>query len=261
MPELPDVAVFGRYFDDNAVDQRIEAVEGDASVLEGITLAQLAEALAGQSFSATCRHGKYLFAPVTNGQWLILHFGMTGYLKYFRDTADRPPHIRLQIDFANGGHLGYDCLRKLGRIRLGADMADFVREMQLGPDALSDDLSLDIFKQRLARSRGAVKTALMNQSILAGIGNVYADEILYHAGLHPKRKTGQLADAELKRLYEQMRAVFSQAISAGADAERMPENFLLKQRGQIATCSICGGSIEKISISGRNGYYCPHCQA
>ncbi len=260
MPELPDVAVFGGYFDETALDQTIDAVDADAGVLEGVSAAQLTHALVGQSFSASRRHGKYLFVPVSSGHWLILHFGMTGYLKYFKGIDEKPPHVRMRIDFTNGCHLAFDCLRKLGRIRLRSDAAEFIREVKLGPDALSGDLTAEAFKQRLSGGRGYVKTALMNQSIIAGIGNIYSDEILYHARLHPKRKVGGLADAEFDRLYRRMHSVFNQAISANADADRMPDDFLLKKRDATATCSFCGGAIEKITISGRNGYCCPRCQ-
>jgi formamidopyrimidine-DNA glycosylase len=163
------------------------------------------------------------------------------------------------ISFADGGRLGWSCQRKLGRIRLAERVDAFVRDMRLGPDALSAEMTEAAFADRIGKSRGSVKSALMNQSAIAGIGNVYADEILHQAGIHPGRKPVELGAGAFRNLYDSMRDVLERAIAAGAAPEKMPAQFLLPRREAGAACA-CGTPIEKIIISGRTGYYCPRCQ-
>lgn len=259
MPELPDVETFRRYFDATALHQKITGVKADAKVLDGVSENKLADALKGRQFAGTKRHGKHLFAEINEGGWLAFHFGMTGFLKYFQKDEEKPGHVRMLVNFENGYHLAFDCQRKFGRIRLSRDLEAFLQNMELGPDAFSEAMTAEAFAERLSNSRGYVKSVLMNQAVIAGIGNVYADEILYHARIHPKRKTDALSASDMKSLYRAMRDVLERAIAAHAEPDDMPENFLLTVRGTDADCP-CGGKLEKIKVSGRNGYYCPTCQ-
>jgi len=259
MPELPDVEVFRKYFDETALHQKIDHVWVDPGMLEGISKELLTELLVGDAFENSRRHGKHLFAALGKGGWLTFHFGMTGFLKYYKADADQPGHVRMRVSFSNGHHLAFDNQRKFGRIRHTADPRTFITEMDLGPDALSGELTQDIFIRRLLSKRGALKAILMNQSVIAGIGNVYADEILFQAKLHPKKTIADLDDKTFERLYLMMRQVLQEAIDAEADPEKMPSGFLLKTRGTNGACP-CGGKMEKISVSGRNGYFCPKCQ-
>ena len=138
MPELPDVEVFRRYVNATALHQKIGSVSVRShKILDGISEKRLKAALEGNQFSATRRHGKHLFAEV-NGHWLVFHFGMTGFLKYFKQEQERPEYEQIVIDFANGYHLSYDCRRKLGRMRLTDDVENFIHNHELGPDALDD---------------------------------------------------------------------------------------------------------------------------
>jgi formamidopyrimidine-DNA glycosylase len=116
----------------------------------------------------------------------------------------------------------------------------------------------------MADGRGAIKAALMNQSRLAGIGNVFSDEILFQARLHPMTPVGKLDDKDIARLYRTMRRVLKVAIDKGAGAEdlpeRLPKSFLLRQRQAGAKCPRCGGEIRTMKANGRTAYYCPRCQ-
>ena len=260
MPELPDVEVFRRYFDATSLNQVIDGLWGETAILEGVRQPQLRENLEGAFFSRTRRHGKYLFAGLGHaGPWLVFHFGMTGFFKHLSPGGEKPPHTRFLLTFKNGWHLAWDCRRKLGRIRLTPDVDGFCKEMHLGIDALACDLTIEVFGHRLSGAHGFVKSTLMNQSIIAGIGNVYADEILYHAGMHPRWKVSELSAGAVEKLYESMRYVLETAIAAGCRPEKMPAEFLLSRRYPDAVCA-CGGVVEKITVSGRNGYYCPNCQ-
>lgn len=260
MPELPDVEVFKRYLDSTSLHQEIEEVKASSKqVLKGVSSSTLGKELKGRSFSSTDRYGKYLFAHLDGDEAiLLLHFGMTGFLKYFKDLEKEPPHDRLLISFKNGYHLAYDSQRKLGEIRLIEDQQEFVGKQELGPDAVS--ISFADFLDALSGSRASVKSALMNQKILAGIGNVYSDEILFQAGIHPASKAGNLDEKTLKNLFKAMGKVLDKAVKAGADPERFPKSFIIPHRHGDQKCPRCSGTIESEKISGRTAYFCPKCQ-
>ena len=263
MPELPDVENFKRYLDATALHKRIAQITlTSEKVLHGVTRQKLAAALTGHELSRTHRHGKHLFAELDDGPWLMLHFGMTGYLAYFKRLDDDPAHDRLRLDFDNGYHLAFVNQRLFGEVGIVDDPAAFAAKEGLGPDALG--LDEDGFRALLADRRGQIKSALMDQSLIAGIGNVYSDEVLFQAGIHPKTQIGDLDDAAQHRLYETMMDVLKVAIDKGAGSDELfdnlPDNWLLPRREEGATCPRCGGEIRAIKVSGRNAYLCPTCQ-
>lgn len=261
MPELPDVEVFRRYLDSTALHKRIDRVEVKRNAILETTPQKLGANLTGHTLAETQRHGKYLFARAENGQqaaWLVLHFGMTGRLAYFKAPDQEPEHDRLLFHLANGYKLAYDCQRLLGEIDIVESPDQLIAEKDLGPDALA--LSVDDFTQLLADRRGAIKTRLMNQSILAGIGNVYSDEILFQARLHPKTPANDLPPETFKKLYGALRDVLQTAIDCQADPGELPDSYLIPHREPGGKCPACGGEVEQITISGRNAYYCPECQ-
>jgi len=263
VPELPDVENFKRYLDATGLHKRIAHVTlNSEKVLHGITRQKLVATLTGHALSRTHRHGKHLFAEVDDGPWLMLHFGMTGYLAYFKHLDDDPEHDRLRLDFDNGYHLAFVNQRLFGEVGIVDHPAAFAAEQGLGPDALS--LDEDGFRKVLAGRRGQIKSALMDQSLIAGIGNVYSDEMLFQAGIHPKIQVSDLDDAALNALYGTMMSVLQVAIDKGAGSEELfdnlPDDWLLPRREAGATCRRCGCTIEKITAAGRGAYICPACQ-
>lgn len=261
MPELPDVEVFRRYLDSTSLHQHIGAVETlDEDILVGISSGQLQRKLERHEFKGTHRHGKYLFGRVKDSLWLVLHFGMTGYLQYYRNRDSAPRHTRLLIDFCNGSHLAYVCQRRLGEVSVADDVERFVAERGLGPDAFRARLGFDAFRERVARGRGSIKSALMDQGKVAGLGNIYSDEVLFQACVHPKAKANKLSDDDLKRLFEAMTEVLETAIEAKADPRAMPSTYVLPHRQKEGACPRCGGTVCHDKVSGRTAYYCPRCQ-
>ncbi len=264
MPELPDVEVFKRYLDSTALHQEIEKVHvlDGGDVLEDLSPQRLRDTLAGRELASTRRHGKWLFAS-TGGDgdapWLVLHFGMTGFLRYYEHEDKAPEHVRLLLDFADGYHLAYDDQRKLGQVRLVDSPDDFIEERGLGPDAAA--IERETFRERVGERHGAIKSVLMNQEVLAGIGNEYSDEILFQARIHPQTKAGDLTPDQLDELHAKMGEVLRAAIDAGVDRERFPESFLDRRREKGAPCPGCGGEIATVEVSGRTAYYCPKCQS
>jgi formamidopyrimidine-DNA glycosylase len=259
MPELPDVDVYRQYVNATSLHQTIEKVAVDAPrMLKDITPESLRSRLEGAELEATRRHGKHLLIALSPGPWLALHFGMTGRLDYAKRDGGAPRHTRLSIEFANGYRLAGVWQRRLGEIALARDPDSFVEERGLGPDALG--LELGELKERLARRRGAIKSALMDQGLLAGIGNVYSDEILFQAWLRPGREANGLDEHDLARLHRAMWHVLRLAIARRADPEQVPRSWLLPHRGPNQRCPRCGAGIERATIGGRRAYFCPKCQ-
>jgi formamidopyrimidine-DNA glycosylase len=259
MPELPDVEVFKRYVDATSLHQKIGCAEvRDERILGGVSAHRLQGTLKGRTFESTRRHGKNLFVELDDDSWLLLHFGMTGSLEYFRDMDRDPPHDRLMISFENHYHLAFDDGRMFGKVDLVEDPDGFIREKKLGPDPL--ELDVGSFRERFEGRRGGAKAALMNQRVVAGIGNIYSDEILFQARLHPRASVERLGREALDGLYRATRRVLKTAIDRGASPQRLPETFLLPHRREGERCPRGNGEIQKTKAAGRTAYYCPACQ-
>lgn len=257
MPELPDVEVFRRYLNTTSLHARIEKVETRSlNILYGIQPWELKRAMEGHFIESTRRHGKYLFAGLDSGRWIVLHFGMTGYLKYFKEMEKEPPYSRLLITFFNHYHLAYVCQRQLGKVGIVKDALTFVTEKRLGPDAL--EINFQTFKDILEKRRGSIKSTLMNQRIIAGIGNIYSDEILFQSGIYPLTKADQLSEEMLKMLFLQINYVLKTAIKGRA--RHFPDSYLIHYRYKNGKCPHCGKIVEQIKVSGRTAYYCSICQ-
>lgn len=260
MPELPDVEVFKRYLSRHALNQRVVAVECiERSLLrDGLSPRKLQGALIDTQLQRAYRRGKHLFARLDDGQWLELHFGMTGYLDY-ADAAETPPrHSRLVLELDNGKRLAYVNQRKLGRIGLVDDPDTYLDAEAVGPDILT--LGESGFVELAGGRRGQLKCWLMDQSAMAGLGNIYSDEILFQARAHPKTPVKRLAAVQLAAIYRQVEAVCAKAVAAKADPERMPADFLLPHRRKDGRCPRCGAPLEALTACGRTAYRCPECQ-
>lgn len=257
MPELPDVEVFRRYLDATAMRQVVERVEvEDPDLLEGVSGQALNDRMAGRELRSSRRHGKYLFVEVAEEGWLVVHFGMTGFLKYFKREEAAPGHMRLRLELANGYALAYSCQRKFGRVGWTGSVEGFAEEKDLGPDPLAPGFDLEALRGRLGGRRGAVKSTLMNQKVLAGLGNVYSDEILFQAGVHPERPVPDLTAGEVEELYRCLSRVVDAAIAARVEPHRLPPGYLLPHREEGDTCPRCGVTLRKKKVSGRNAYFC-----
>lgn len=261
MPELPDVQVFKEYIDATSLHQPIKEVQiPRKDILGEVSASSLRKHLRGRELESVRRHGKYLLVELDQDGWLVLHFGMTGELKYAR-SGDPPDHTRLLLKF-DDGQLAYRCTRMLGKVDWTDDADRFVADQELGIDGLSDQLDLDTFRRLMEDKHGTIKSALMDQSTIAGIGNVYSDEILFQAKIRPDASVGDLDDDQIKTLHRELKRVLSAAIGARARPEEMPSTFLLRCRNDSEPkCPRCGGSIETRKVSGRTSYFCPRCQS
>ena len=258
MPELPDVEVFRRYLNSTALNKLVDSVSVENDKVLEVSRQKLSGNLVGEKLTGTSRHGKYLFASISNERQLYMHFGMTGFLRYYRDTDGAPDHSRLIFELENGYRLAYDCQRMFGRVGVVDSVDQFIEERKLGPDALSVDEAEAV--QRLGARSGQVKSTLMNQRVLAGIGNIYSDEILFQARIHPASSVSDLDEDDLRQLVEKTKTVLTSAIYAQADPDDLPGHFLIGRRSEEAECPVCGGEVEAIRVGGRRGFFCPQCQ-
>jgi formamidopyrimidine-DNA glycosylase len=260
MPELPDVEIFKRYLDATSLHQKIETTQVLNQRILSVSAKKLQRDLKGKTLASTFRHGKYLFVKIEDGAWLIFHFGMSGRLKYYKRPEKKPSHTRLLISFSNDYHLAYDSQRKLGKISICEDPGKWINEKSLGPDAVNELPDFSDFQKTLSGRQAMVKSTLMNQEIIAGIGNIYADEILYQAGVHPRSKIKNLKKKTLEMLFHTMKDVLQTAIDRKADPEQFPDTYLLPNRNKEGRCPKCGKKISRTRVSGRTTYYCRECQ-
>lgn len=257
MPELPDVEIYKKSAD-KSVGSKIETIEITDEKFTDASKNLMGRYIKNREVKKTRRKGKYLFIEMDNKYALVMHFGMTGFLSYIAKTSETPSYARCIFELSNNHKLIYISKRKLGKIEITNDIKKYTEKQDLGPDAL--EISRTGFLSKIKGSKAMVKSFLMDQSALSGIGNVYADEILFHAGIHPGEKAHQLKENQKNELYKQIGRVLRTAINKQAKINRMPDDFMLPKRKEGEKCPRCNGKIKKIKISGRTGYYCPQCQ-
>lgn len=257
MPELPDVEHFRRYLKRYATGKGVRSVEvNDPDVLRNTRAQSLGRALKGRRFTEPERHGKWLLAR-TGGPTLLLHFGMTGTLDWTGTPDGAHEHDRV-VFHLSGGDLRYRIQRKFGGIWL-ARSRDEEREIMgpLGPDA--DRLGREDFEELLAGRRGSVKSTLMNQELVAGIGNELSDEILWTARIHPGRRLSDFSEKDRDALFDAMRDVLRRSKRRGC-IPRDDDWFNSVRRRDDASCPRCGKRVKKQTVGGRTAYSCPSCQ-
>ncbi len=260
MPELPDVELFKRTLDRTALHRRVEHVAASAPrVIDGTSTAGLGRVLQrrlpGLQPRAMEIPGRLPGPECTSAA--VPFPGCTGRLASYGDPAEAPEHARLILELDDGTFLAFDDQRLFGKVAL-AKPEDYLRRHEVGPDALR--LSESEIAERIGSSRGFVKRTLMDQSRLSGIGNVYSDEVLFRARIHPRKRASSLSDQELGRVARSVRYVLTEAIDRHADPKRAPRSWLLPHRDNGEHCPRCNNTLETCKISGRRGWFCPHCQ-
>ncbi|MGP3999727.1 Fpg/Nei family DNA glycosylase [Streptomyces sp. 8N706] len=258
MPELPDVEGFRETLVSCARGRRIERIDvADAGVLHGVTPGRLKRDLEGHRFTEPERHGKWLVAP-TDGPTLLLHFGMTGQLVCCSASEPVDPHDRVVFTLdRDDDQLRYRDQRKLQGIWLGGDeTVERVLDEQ-GPDALTVDRAE--FGARISGRRGSIKPALMEQSVIAGLGNLLVDEILWRARVHPSRPVRDLTGEEVRSIHTEMRRVLRASVKVGRVPPR-PSWLTGRRDDPDATCPRCGTALRHSRVGGRRTVWCPRCQ-
>ena len=267
MPELPEVETYRRYFTETALGQIVTRLEVEDQRQLTTDFDTLEQALKGVQFTEVQRIGKHFLITLSTGKILVLHFGMTGDLAYYRDDEDTPRFARVVFYFRNGFRLAFIDSRKFGRVGLAESVEAYRQEKSLGPDAL--DITYPQLQASLEKRKAPIKSLLLDQKVLAGIGNWIADEVLFQAQLFPAKPANQLTPAEFQRLHTAIQNVLHTAIEQEAVYQNFPKSFLIHARGwddaalKPSERQVCPQHRERLQLSkvgGRTTYFCPICQ-
>ena len=268
MPELPEVESIRRFLSSSGfMTQRVETllVQHERSFRN-----ESAQGLEGTAFSSITRKGKKLFIHLDDARTLVVHFSMSGSFTLRERCEPADIHDRV-IFLSESMQLAFHDPRRFGMIILTDD--DSLIAGRLGIDALSSDLSKDMLVSLLERKRGAIKSVLLDQSIISGLGNIYVDEILWAAGIHPLRKACQVPISSLQLLFDQMRRILTASIASGGTSLGDGESnyhaggvrggyypYLKVFDRDTQRCERCSSVIEKIRVAQRGTHFCPSCQ-
>jgi formamidopyrimidine-DNA glycosylase len=270
MPELPEVETIRRDLSASILGKSFVGVTLNWPRMVQIPSPQAFEQrLKGKTIAGLDRRGKYLIFRLSSGESLILHFGMSGSLLLDpQNQTDR--HIRAIFLLDDGSRLYLRDPRKLGGIWLVEDENRLDRISRLGPEALDPHLTAEAFVAGAKGHSAPIKAVLLDQSFIAGVGNMYADEALFAARIHPTRRANSLSHEELTRLFHQIRRILEEAIGccgASISDYRRPDGqpgtaqFVFKVAHRLGEpCPVCATPIERIPIRQRGSYFCPNCQ-
>ncbi len=261
MPELPEVETRLQYFRRTALGQCVERVIVTApNMIKSPTARAFTRGLRGRCFVEAFRRGKYLIVALDDRRALILHFGMGGDLLYYDQPKQRPDYTRIEFILKNGWRLAFTCPRKICRVMLVEDTAHIPALREMGPEPLGSAFSLAFLEHLIEeRPRRQIKPLLMDQKMIAGVGNIYADEILFEARVRPDRIASSLSEVDIKSIHRETRRVLRRAMRTAGDSE-FPADFLVSRDARGAVCKICGQPIEKKTIGSRTAHFCPRCQ-
>jgi formamidopyrimidine-DNA glycosylase len=272
VPELPEVETVRTHIAPHLTGRRIErAVILDPRLVRPFEPEIVASELQGERVSAVERRGKYLVVRFDSGRVLLIHLRMTGSLRHApRGSVDDDAHRRAVLSMDNGSDVEYRDVRRFGTWELlePADVAPYLAS-RLGPEPL-DGLTAAALASRLAGRRAPLKAALLDQRTVAGLGNIYVDEALWHARLHPLRPAGSLDPNEVRRLHRAVRLALrlgierqgaslrDYALPDGASGSMQDEFRAYGREGE--PCDRCGSPLAKIRVAGRGTWFCPACQ-
>jgi formamidopyrimidine-DNA glycosylase len=274
MPELPEVETIRRDLEDRIAGRRITAVRlppdsgKPVPVIKGIDEASFREGVVGARIEAVSRRGKYLILHLDSGLMLVVHLRMTGRLLHRHQDEPADLFLRAVLVLDDGYELRFTDIRKFGGLWLANDMSQVTKD--LGPEPLSEGFQLDALAASLAGRKAPVKSLILDQRRIAGIGNIYADEACFNAGIDPRRLGGTLAPEEVLALHGAIREVLLFGVeSRGAsfrdyqDADGKSGNMQMYVKVFRRTgkpCYVCGTPIERVVVGGRSTHFCPTCQ-
>lgn len=272
MPELPEVEAVRTGLEQLVVNKTIESVSVMwPKIIETTDIEKFKLALIGESIEAVLRRGKFLIIRLTHFD-LISHLRMEG--KYEFHQADDPlmKHTHVVFHFNDGTELRYLDVRKFGRMALidKHQEEEYRGIKKLGPEPVLPDFNLTVFEKQLGRRVKAIKPLLLDQHLVTGLGNIYVDEALYQARIHPEQPANTLTKDEIKVLHGAIIEVLARAVAAGGTTIRTYKNALgeagkfqvaLKVYGQTGqACDRCQTPIKKIKVAQRGTHFCPKCQ-
>ncbi|NPA91308.1 MAG: bifunctional DNA-formamidopyrimidine glycosylase/DNA-(apurinic or apyrimidinic site) lyase [Chloroflexi bacterium] len=269
MPELPEVETIRQELIPHVVGRTIRTVDiRYPPLVAGETPARFASRLIGRRVVDVRRRGKYLIFDLDDGGHWVVHLRMTGQFRWGEGETEGDKHTHARISFVEGGELHYRDVRKFGRFYWVRDEEELLGH--LGPEPLSEAWTAEALAQAIGHRRAPVKALLLDQRVVAGLGNIYADEVLFVAGIHPQRPGYTLSDEEIRRVHEAVRAVLEEALAARGSTFRsyrrpgaqqggyQHQHRVFRRTGE--PCPVCGAPIQRVRIAGRSTHYCPRCQ-
>jgi formamidopyrimidine-DNA glycosylase len=272
VPELPEVESIRCSLEPLVAGRRIVRAEiYDPRLVQPERAPDIALRLEGERISALGRRGKYLLVRFDSEMTLVVHLRMTGSLRHRRIGTEECGHERARLELDDGSGLVYRDVRRFGTWRLlAAGELDEYLNARVGPEPLVPEFTPELLRSRLAGRRTALKAALLDQRTLAGLGNIYVDEALWRARLHPARTAGSLARPALVRLHAAIRETLALGIERqgatlrdyalpGGESGSMQSEFRVYGR-EGEPCERCGARIVKTRIAGRGTWFCPRCQ-
>jgi formamidopyrimidine-DNA glycosylase len=277
MPELPEVETIRRGLDREVVGKRIKTVEvhGNRSIRRHKSKKEFATRLEGVKISGVGRKGKLLVFRLDSGDRLVAHLRMSGQLLKAQPKDPMAKHTHVVFTFTQGGQLRYVDPRTFGELFVGSpdELAEQMPELaELGFDPIEEPMSWVVFGDILRRRRQRLKPLLLDQTFIAGLGNIYSDEILFHAGLRHDRTSDSLSSMEVRRLYRAVVEVMHEAVkhrgSTLSDGQYVdlygrPGNYQLEHQvydREGEACRRCRTPIVRIKLNQRSTFFCPHCQ-
>ena len=270
MPELPEVEVVRTGLEPLLIGRKVLRVKCHREGLR-YPLPDMSS-LAGRRILSLRRRAKYLLFELDDGRLLVWHLGMTGQFHLLPVGAPAVAHEHVRLDLDDGTSLRYGDLRRFGYAALLPDDAldNHIWFARLGPEPLGDAFDADYLQTVCRGRKGPIKTLLMNASIVVGVGNIYASEALFRAGIHPARSAGNISQKRLAKLVKAIKEVLAEAIAAGGSsirdfvrADGKPGYFAHAFRvygRDSESCTVCGEPIRRLKQSGRSSFYCPNCQ-
>jgi formamidopyrimidine-DNA glycosylase len=266
MPELPDLEVIRAFLAPRLAGAEIASAEVRRPlVVRNLLGGDMADCLVGCRFTGALRRGKFLLLPLDDGTWLVINPMLAGRIRYGDPLPRHRTRDALVLGLADGHELRYHDAKDMGKLYLTADLGQIPTFGDLGPEATDPALTLEVFRERLRRHHGEIKGILTNQSFIAGIGNAYADEICWHAGIYPFRRRPSLADDEVARLYSAMGEVLDEAIAilgerVGEAIDVEVRDFLSVHGKAGEPCPNCANEISKVTRQRRMTSFCRSCQ-
>ena len=271
MPELPEVETVRRGLEKLILGKKISNIEIRYPKMIKTDLNQFQKELPGQVIQSMGRRGKHLLFNLRD-KVLISHLRMEGKYFYYPDEIPERKHAHILVHFEDGTTLVYEDVRKFGTMELLAPelLDSYFISKKLGPEPTDQDFDLGRFKLALKKSKKSIKSHLLDQTLVAGLGNIYVDEVLWRAKVHPSRHSNSLTAQEARKVHDETIKVLGQAVEKGGSTIRsytnaFGEDGTMQEFHQVydkagQACSRCGSTIEKIQLGGRGTYFCPKCQ-
>lgn len=273
MPELPEVETVKRSLQKLVVGQTITNVEVFLpKIVHPYPPEHFTAAVTGLKVENFQRRGKYLLVHLSHGLTLVMHLRMTGRLVYLDDDGPLPKYTHVLFYLDSGHRLAFADMRQFGHVTLlsQAEVDCLPALTKLGPEPLEEHFSVQYMADKLAKRRSKIKGLLLDQTFVAGLGNIYVDEALHRANIHPERTATDLTADEISALYQAIVAVLEQGIKNrgtsfsdyvdGEGKKGSNQHELTAYQREGEPCHQCGNLILRKKVAGRSSYYCPHCQ-